>query len=74
MTTAICLVRIEPQPPGVLISLILNPDIAHVSTEQEFKFGGVEQALATVRGFVEAAALGSPSGTDGGLRGIDGRS
>lgn len=50
--TAICIIRIEPQPAGMLISVRVNGDIREVSGERQYHFADPENALGAVRDFV----------------------
>ncbi len=60
---AVCVVRLEHQGDGLLISLRLTLDIRSTSGEWRSTFGDVDEALATIRAFAvrfqsEAAAGG----------------
>ncbi|MGW5365706.1 hypothetical protein [Actinopolymorpha pittospori] len=51
--TAICIIRMEPQADGMLISVRVNPDIQEISGERRYHFADVEQAVCAVRDFLE---------------------
>jgi len=50
--TGVCLVRIEAQDSGVLITLRTNADVQQVSTEQILVVADVEVAVQVVREFL----------------------
>jgi hypothetical protein len=50
--TAVCIVRVEQQLDGVLITLVLNPDINAVSTKRSHRTTEISNALATIRQFL----------------------
>ncbi|MEV7888637.1 hypothetical protein ACWD3I_20245 [Streptomyces sp. NPDC002817] len=50
--TGVCLIRIEVQRGGVLVTVRQNPDIEQVSTERVLTFPDVESAVAAVREFL----------------------
>jgi hypothetical protein len=53
-TTAICVIRLEYQNEGLLISLLLNPDIRDTSGERRQTFADINEAIAAVWLFAEA--------------------
>ena len=50
--TGICLIRIEVQQRGVLITLRTNHDVTQVSTERVQVAADLEEAVAAVRAFL----------------------
>jgi hypothetical protein len=52
--TAVCIVRMECQGSGLLISLRMTRDIRHTSGVLERSFADIDQALRAVREFMEA--------------------
>jgi predicted alpha-1,6-mannanase (GH76 family) len=50
--TGICLVRIEAQDSGVLITLRTNADVEQVSTEQVLVVADINAAVQVVREFL----------------------
>ena len=52
--TGVCVLRLEHQQSGVLVSLRLNPDISQWSLERERQFSDTDAALQAVRDFVQA--------------------
>jgi hypothetical protein len=59
--TGVCVVRIETQPSGVLITLRENPDIEQVSTERAIVVTDVDAAVEAVRDFLRSFVAASPS-------------
>lgn len=59
--TGVCLVRIEAQDDGTLITVRLNSDVGQVSTERMNSFQDVEAAVEAVRDFLTAFAVGGGS-------------
>ena len=58
--TAVCILRMECQGSGLLISLRLTSDIRQASGELERSFADIDQALGAVREFMEAFGGESP--------------
>ena len=52
--TGVCLVRIESQRSGVLITLRTNPDIDQISTERVVVMADIGAATEAVRSFLIA--------------------
>lgn len=52
--TGICVVRIEEQGSGVLITLRVNADVEQVSTERVLVVANVDAAVRAVREFLVA--------------------
>jgi hypothetical protein len=52
--TGLCILRIETQAKGVLITLRTNPDIEQVSGEKVSSVADVEAAVQSVREFLLA--------------------
>lgn len=52
-TTAVCVIRVERQPTGPLITLRINYDIARRSTDALRTTNDVDEALVAVREFLE---------------------
>jgi len=65
--TAVCVVRLDHQRNGLLISLRLNLDIAAASGEWRQTFADIDAAIAAIRMFAETFAAqtgdGEPSGS-----------
>lgn len=59
--TAVCILRMECQGSGLLISLRLAPDIRQTSGVLERSFANIDQALGAVREFMEAFGGESPA-------------
>lgn len=59
--TGVCLVRIEAQMAGLLITVRHNPDISSFSAERLSSFSEVDPALAEVRRFLERFTAGGPT-------------
>jgi|tagenome__1003787_1003787.scaffolds.fasta_scaffold19902991_2 hypothetical protein len=57
--TGVCLVRIEIQQRGLLITLRTNDDIEQISTERVQIVADVDAAVDAVRGFLNAFLAGS---------------
>jgi hypothetical protein len=57
--TGICLVRIEAQDRGLLITLRMNSDVLQVSSEQILIVTDVQAAVQAVRGFLTTFAMTS---------------
>jgi hypothetical protein len=57
--TGVCLVRIEIQQRGLLITLRTNDDIEQVSTERVQVVADIDSAVDAVRAFLEAFVAGS---------------
>jgi hypothetical protein len=57
--TGVCVVRIERQRSGILITLRTNADLAKLPVEQVIVVADVEAAVATVRRFLVAFAATS---------------
>jgi hypothetical protein len=51
-STAVCIVRVERQGDGLLITLLTNSNIAEASSERSTKLTGIDEALAAVREFL----------------------
>jgi hypothetical protein len=49
---AVCVVRAEQQDTGLLITLVINADIHHVSREQLLHFADIDAALDAIRDFL----------------------
>lgn len=60
--TGVCLVRIERQRSGVLITLRTNADVAQLSAERVTVLADVEAAVAAVRQFLVAFAARNRNG------------
>lgn len=54
--TAVCVVRVERQRNGLLITLVLNPDIDERSAQWSQRTSDIDKAMATVRQFFVAFA------------------
>jgi len=63
--TAICVVRLERNSNGLLISLRLNLDIEAESGEWRQSFVDVDQAMAAIQGFVETFRRQVPAADEG---------
>ncbi|MFJ2235191.1 hypothetical protein [Streptomyces sp. NPDC087859] len=50
--TGVCLIRVEVQGGGVLVTVRQNPDIEQASTERVLTFPDVESAVEAVREFL----------------------
>ena len=65
--TGICIVRLDHQNHGLLISLRLNLDITAASGEWRHTFADIDEAVAAIRMFAETfaaqAADGEPCGS-----------
>jgi hypothetical protein len=57
--TGVCLVRIETQADGILITLRTNPDIGQISTEQVITDTDAGTAALAVERFLTAFAADS---------------
>jgi hypothetical protein len=57
--TGVCLVRIERQRRGVLVTLRTNDDIEQLSTERARVVADVAEAVRAVRDFLEAFVAGT---------------
>ncbi|GAA2758327.1 hypothetical protein [Actinopolymorpha rutila] len=62
--TAICIIRMEPQPVGMLISVRVNGDIREVSGERHYHFTDPDNALGAVRDFVARVVDGHVLGRE----------
>jgi hypothetical protein len=51
--TGVCVVRVEAQSIGILITLRINPDAEQVSTERVLKVADVETAVQIVSEFLD---------------------
>jgi hypothetical protein len=60
--TAICIIRLEPQPAGTLVSVRVNADIRETEGERQYHFADPDDALAAVRDFVQRIVAGSIAG------------
>jgi len=56
--TGVCVVRVEPQSWGILITLRIIPDAEQVSTERVRKVADVETAIQIVSEFLDTFARG----------------
>lgn len=56
--TGVCVVRVEVQSRGILITLRINPDVEQVSTERVLKVADVETAIQIVSEFLDSFAGG----------------
>lgn len=63
--TAICIIRMEPQPAGTLISIRVNADIRETSGERQYHFADADDALAAVRDFVQRIVGGQAARAQG---------
>ena len=50
--TAVCVVRAEQQGDGLLITLVLAPDIERISWKRQIRMGDIEAAMEVVRRFL----------------------
>ena len=50
----VCVIRLERQRSGILVSIRLSPDISRRSAERELRFDDADKALQAVRDFVQA--------------------
>ena len=50
--TGVCLIRVEPQPPALLITVIENPDISNRQRETCRSFSDAKAVLDAVREFL----------------------
>jgi hypothetical protein len=57
--TGVCVVRVEVQSRGILITLRINPDAEQVSTERVLKVADVETAIQIVSEFLDSFARGA---------------
>lgn len=55
-TAAVCIVRVEPQPVGVLITLIVNRNIAAATVDPPCHFSEVTAATSAVAKVLHAMA------------------
>lgn len=53
-STAVCIVRVEPQSLGVLITVIINRDISNGTTDPPRHFLDVAGATSAVTNFLES--------------------
>jgi hypothetical protein len=58
--TAVCILRMERQGSGLLISLRQTSDIRRTSGELERSFADIDQALGAIREFMETFGGESP--------------
>jgi hypothetical protein len=63
--TGVCLVRIQTQQRGVLITLRTNDDVEQVSTERVQVVTDIDAAVAAVRAFLLTFTAGSVGGGPG---------
>jgi hypothetical protein len=49
---AVCIIRAERHSTGVLITLLVNPDVEAVSGERAIRVGDIDGAVDTVRQFL----------------------
>lgn len=49
---AVCIIRAERHSTGVLITLLVNPDVEAVSGERSIRVGDIDGAVDTVRQFL----------------------
>jgi len=59
---AVCVVRLEHQGDGLLISLRLTLDVRSTSGEWRSTFGDVDEALAAIRAFTVRFQAAAPTG------------
>lgn len=57
--TGVCVIRVEVQRRGILITLRINPDAAQVSTERVRRVADVETAVQIVSDFLGSFVRGS---------------
>jgi hypothetical protein len=57
--TGVCVIRVEVQSRGILITLRINPDAEQVSTERVHRVADVETAVQIVSDFLSSFAGGS---------------
>lgn len=50
----VCIIRLERQRSGILVSIRLSPDVSQRSAERELRFADADKALQAVRDFVQA--------------------
>jgi hypothetical protein len=50
--TAVCVVRAERQETGLLITLVINPDIEEISAQRSLRVADIDAALDAVRQFL----------------------
>ena len=50
----VCVIRLERQRSGILVSVLLSKDVSQRSTERELRFDDADEALQAVRDFVQA--------------------
>jgi hypothetical protein len=58
----VCVIRVETQRSGVLITLRENPDVEQVSTERAIAVTDVDAAVEAVRDFLRSFVAASPAG------------
>ena len=61
------MLRVESGRAGLLITLLVNPDIDQVSSETSMRVASVDEAMLQVRRFLSALGTYSVDGTDTGL-------
>jgi hypothetical protein len=57
----VCIVRVTRQSTGLLLTLTVRVDVENMSTQSETSTTDVDEALATVRRFVEDFAQEHPA-------------
>jgi hypothetical protein len=57
----VCIVRVTRQSTGLLLTLTVRVDVENMSTQSETSTTDVDEALATVRRFVEDFAREHPA-------------
>ena len=57
----VCIVRVTRQGTGLLLTLTVRADVENLSTQSEMSTTDVDEALATVRRFVEDFARELPA-------------
>jgi hypothetical protein len=62
--TGVCVIRIEVQSRGILITLRINPDAEQVSTERVRRVVDIETAVQIVSDFLDTFASGSTAEGD----------
>jgi hypothetical protein len=51
---AVCILRVEVEPQGLIITMTVNRDIATPAAEPTIHFSGTEDAAAAVSEFLES--------------------
>jgi hypothetical protein len=58
--TAVCIIRVERQSWGLVITVTVNRDVSRARPEEPVRFTSTSEAAAAVAGFLDSFNDGSP--------------